>query len=162
MLANVCTDFELALSYPFIRNKQSFGDLWSPSYSAKSCGGASISVIYMYIYQPPAPHLIEGQKKEGCAFRAYILARNGEVLRANPIKHARQPLHQALREACKTIQDMPARYLSHPDGSNILAVTRHGRAAGPKHLLLDEAYMSSFGHLRLPQHLYTARLTKTP
>jgi hypothetical protein len=51
---------------------------------------------------------------------------------------------------------MPARYLTHPDGSNILAVTRHGRVAGPKHLLLDEAYLSSFGHLRLPQHLYTA------
>jgi hypothetical protein len=37
-----------------------------------------------------------------------------------------------------------------------LAVTRHGRVAGPQHLLLDEAYLSSFGHLRLPQHLYTA------
>ena len=86
MLANGCTDFELALSYPFIRNKLSFGDLWSPSCSAKSCGGAPISVIYMYIYQPPAPHSIEGQRKEGCAFRAYILALNGEVLRANPIK----------------------------------------------------------------------------
>jgi len=67
-----------------------------------------------------------------------------------------QLLHQALRDACKTIQEMPARYLTHPDGSNILAVTRHGRVAAPKHLLLDEAYLSSFGHMRLPQHLYTA------
>jgi hypothetical protein len=67
-----------------------------------------------------------------------------------------QQLHQALRDACKTIQEMPARYLTHPDGSNILAVTRHGRVARPQHLLLDEAYLSSFGHLRLPQHLYTA------
>ena len=37
-----------------------------------------------------------------------------------------------------------------------MTVTRHGRVAAPKHLLLDEAYLSSFGHLRLPQHLYTA------
>ncbi len=37
-----------------------------------------------------------------------------------------------------------------------MAVTRHGRVAGPKHLLLGEAYLSSLGHLRLPQHLYTA------
>jgi hypothetical protein len=59
--------------------------LWSPSCSAKSCGGAPISVIYIYIYQPPAPHSIERQRKEGCAFRAYILALNGEVLRANLI-----------------------------------------------------------------------------
>lgn len=28
--------------------------------------------------------------------------------------------------------------------------------AGPQHLLLEEAYLSSFGHMRLPQHLYTA------
>jgi hypothetical protein len=40
----------------------------------------------MYIYQPPAPHSIERQRKEGCAFRAYILALHGEVLRANLIK----------------------------------------------------------------------------
>jgi hypothetical protein len=89
MLANGCTEFEWALSYPFIRNKLSFGDLWSPSCSAKSCGGAPISVIYMYVYQPPAPHSIERQRKEGCAFRAYILALNGEVLRAHPIKLSR-------------------------------------------------------------------------
>jgi hypothetical protein len=40
----------------------------------------------MYIYQPPAQHSIERQRKEGCALRAYILALNGEVLRANLIK----------------------------------------------------------------------------
>ena len=33
---------------------------------------------------------------------------------------------------------------------------RRGRVAGPQRLLLDEAYLSGFGHLRLPQHLYTA------
>jgi hypothetical protein len=26
----------------------------------------------------------------------------------------------------------------------------------PKHLQLEEAYLSSFGHLHLPQHLHTA------
>jgi putative transposase len=85
IFASVCTDFELELNHPITRNKLSFGDLWSPSCSAKSCGGAPISVIYMYINQPPAPHSIERQRKEGCAFRAYILALNGEVLRANLI-----------------------------------------------------------------------------
>ena len=67
-----------------------------------------------------------------------------------------QLLHQALRDACKTIEMMPVKYLTHPDGSNILTVKRHGRVASQPQLLLDEAYLSSFGCLRLPQHLYSA------
>ena len=67
-----------------------------------------------------------------------------------------QLLHQALRDACKTIETMPVRYLTHPDGSNILTVMRQGRLSRRSQLLLDEAYLSSFGYLRLPLHLYTA------
>ena len=86
MFANACTDFELELNHPITRNKLSLGALWSPSYFAKSYGGAPISMIYKYIKQTSEPHSIKGQKKEGCAFRAYIPALNGEVLRAHPIK----------------------------------------------------------------------------
>lgn len=67
-----------------------------------------------------------------------------------------QFLHQALRDACRTIETMPAKYLTHPDGSNILSVTRLGRVPSQSRLLLDEAYLSTFGYLRLPLHLYTA------
>ena len=67
-----------------------------------------------------------------------------------------QLLHQALRDACKTIEEMPARYLTHPDGSSILNVSRQSRVPKLSQLLLDEAYLSSFGSLRLPQQLYTA------
>jgi len=49
MFANACTAFELALDYPITRKKLSLGALWSPSYFAKSRGGAPISVIYKYI-----------------------------------------------------------------------------------------------------------------
>lgn len=65
-------------------------------------------------------------------------------------------LHAALRDACKTIQEMPARYLTYPDGRSILAVTRNSRISIGTEIILDEAYLSSFGFLRLPQHLFTA------
>ena len=49
MFANACTDFELELDYPIIRNKLRVESLWSSSFSAGSRGGAPISVIYKYI-----------------------------------------------------------------------------------------------------------------
>jgi REP element-mobilizing transposase RayT len=49
MFANFCTDFELELDYPIIRNKLRVESLWSPSYFAESCGSTPISVIYKYI-----------------------------------------------------------------------------------------------------------------
>jgi len=67
-----------------------------------------------------------------------------------------ETLHAALRDACKTIQEMPARYLTYPNGKNILAVTRNSRVPVGSEILLDEVYLSSFGFLRLPQHLFTA------
>ena len=42
-------------NYPSIRNKLWGGALWSPSYFAGSCGGASIAVIRQYIEQQQTP-----------------------------------------------------------------------------------------------------------
>ena len=42
--------------YPSIRKKLWGGALWSPSYFAGSCGGASIAVIRQYIEQQQSPH----------------------------------------------------------------------------------------------------------
>ena len=42
--------------YPNIRKKLWGGALWSPSYFAGSCGGASIAVIRQYIEQQQTPH----------------------------------------------------------------------------------------------------------
>jgi putative transposase len=42
--------------YPSIRKKLWGGALWSPSYFAGSCGGASIAVIRQYIEQQQTPH----------------------------------------------------------------------------------------------------------
>jgi len=43
-------------NYPSIRKKLWGGALWSPSYFAGSCGGASIAVIRQYIEQQQTPH----------------------------------------------------------------------------------------------------------
>lgn len=43
-------------NYPSIRKKLWGGALWSPSYFAGSCGGASIEVIRQYIEQQQTPH----------------------------------------------------------------------------------------------------------
>ncbi len=43
-------------SYPSIRKKLWGGALWSPSYFAGSCGGASIETIQQYIEQQQTPH----------------------------------------------------------------------------------------------------------
>ena len=42
-------------NYPGIREKLWGGALWSPSYFAGSCGGASISIIRQYIEQQNTP-----------------------------------------------------------------------------------------------------------
>jgi putative transposase len=42
--------------YPGIRAKLWGGALWSPSYLAVSCGGASIAMIRQYIEQQQTPH----------------------------------------------------------------------------------------------------------
>lgn len=65
-------------------------------------------------------------------------------------------LHHALRDACKTIQEMPAHFMTYPNGGPILPVRRQGRLPQPGTVILDAAYLSSFGELRVPQHLWRA------
>lgn len=43
-------------NYPGIRQRLWGGALWSPSYFAGSCGGASIAVVRQYIEQQQTPH----------------------------------------------------------------------------------------------------------
>lgn len=65
-------------------------------------------------------------------------------------------LHAAIKDAADTITKMPATYMTYPDGSVILPVERHGRLARPESLTLDEAYLSSFGEVHIPRHLWNA------
>jgi SAM-dependent methyltransferase len=65
-------------------------------------------------------------------------------------------LHRALEESCRTIVEMPARYMTYPnDGGPIMPGVRR-RARYPSAVVLDEAYLSSFGELVVPRHLWRA------
>ncbi len=65
-------------------------------------------------------------------------------------------LHLAIKDAADTITKMPATYMTYPDGSVILPVKRQARLVRPDNITLDEAYLSSFGELHIPRHLWNA------
>jgi hypothetical protein len=65
-------------------------------------------------------------------------------------------LHSALREACNTIKEMPIRFMCYPGGGSVLTVNRSGRVPHSSAIRLDEHYLSSFGELVVPRHLWRA------
>ena len=65
-------------------------------------------------------------------------------------------LHSALRDAAKTIAEMPARYLKYPKGGAVFPVEQWRGARAASTVTLDEAYLSSFGTLSMPLHLWKA------
>jgi SAM-dependent methyltransferase len=68
----------------------------------------------------------------------------------------RDALHQSLKDAAKTIEGMPARYMTYPNGGPIIHVDRTSRPRRPPRIVLDEAYLSSFGQMLVPRHLWNA------
>lgn len=69
---------------------------------------------------------------------------------------AARVLHRALREAADHIIRMPATYLTFPGGGRILETTRAGAARPSGSLVVDGAFLSAFGSMRVPRHLWTA------
>lgn len=67
----------------------------------------------------------------------------------------KKAVHLALRAACDTIAQMPATYMTYADDRPILPVVRR-RTRLPNTLLLNEAYLSSFGTMSVPTHLWRA------
>ena len=65
-------------------------------------------------------------------------------------------LHKALRDACETITRMPATYMTFPNGGPVLPVQRNSRPAKPSSIKLDEVYLSAFGEMHVPIHLWKA------
>ncbi len=65
-------------------------------------------------------------------------------------------LHSALRNACATITKMPAHYITYPGGGPVLSVKPVGRVSRPGIIHLNEAYLSGFGDLLVPLHLWRA------
>ena len=66
-------------------------------------------------------------------------------------------LHHALRDAARTIRTMPARYMTFPDGTPILPVRSVARQPRePATLVIDEAYLRSFGEMLVPWRVWQA------
>lgn len=66
-------------------------------------------------------------------------------------------LHQALKDAAKTICRMPAHHMTDPKGTGPIlrtCATRAGRYPGD--VRLDERYLASFGTMQVPTHLWVA------
>ena len=63
-------------------------------------------------------------------------------------------LHAALRDACRTIERMPARYLTYPGGGPVFGAKSTAAGRAPDAVTLDEPYLASFGDLRMPLHLW--------
>ena len=65
-------------------------------------------------------------------------------------------LHQALKDAASTITRMPVHYMTYPNGGPILAVDKAARTVRPIGLVLNAAYLASFGTMRMPGYLWLA------
>jgi SAM-dependent methyltransferase len=65
-------------------------------------------------------------------------------------------IHSALRDACDTITRMPAHHMTYPGGGPVFPVRRIGRVARLETIHLNEAYLSVFGDLHVPKHLWRA------
>jgi hypothetical protein len=65
-------------------------------------------------------------------------------------------LHSALRDACYTIRKMPANFITYPGGGVVFPIKRGDRILKPAALHLDLSYLSSFGELLIPRHLWRA------
>lgn len=65
-------------------------------------------------------------------------------------------LHQTLKDAARTIKGMPAKHITYPAGGRIFKFTKGKKSLRPSRLHLNEAYLLSFGEMRVPRHLWTA------
>lgn len=65
-------------------------------------------------------------------------------------------LHSALRDAAATIERMPASHMTYPGGDPVFPVRRVRGMVQPTSRGLDQAYLSSFGELLVPRHLWRA------
>ncbi len=87
------------------------------------------------------------------------LVPNGLADRGAVFRDSHQGLQQALKEAVKTITEMPAHtYLTYPNGSQILKAIRTSPLSKLTELLIDTTYLASFGQLLIPKIIWLALL----
>lgn len=69
---------------------------------------------------------------------------------------AARAVRQALREAADLIARMPATYTTYADGRPVLPTRRRTPPAGSGEVVLDAAFLASFGEMRVPDELWRA------
>jgi SAM-dependent methyltransferase len=67
-------------------------------------------------------------------------------------------LHQAIKDAARTIVQMPVRYMTYPNGTHPILPVRGPVTVSraPVGFRLDGSYLASFGTMRVPAHLWAA------
>ena len=66
-------------------------------------------------------------------------------------------LHGAIRDACDNMLKMPIRFMTYPGSPTPVLAARRGRAGSPPDgFLIDRAYLSRFGEVSVPAHLWNA------
>lgn len=113
---------------------------------------------------PQNPNNTTGFEKLGFAKAA--LAQLSDIspldLRAGGVvsMDRQRAMHDSLRDACETIQRMPATHLTYDDTrsghDNRIFPVKRGVSQMPNDLRLDGDYLWSFGKLSVPMHLWRA------
>lgn len=65
-------------------------------------------------------------------------------------------MHAALADASRTIAQMPAHYMTLPDGRPVMEAVPGRAGRPPSSLVIDEAYLRRFGELLVPVNLWRA------
>lgn len=79
--------------------------------------------------------------------------RIGSLFTGDTARH----LHRSLSEISQVIRDMPAKYLRWPSSDEpIFAISRRRQLSTPLQLVIDEAFLWSFGDFRVPLEIWQA------
>lgn len=128
-----------------------------------------VALVWLRLYLPLAaadlpqmPGNVRGVEGLGFAGEGFRFILGGGVPRLDLRLGTRftgpaaQAVHAALREAAGTIAKMPAHYMTYPNGGPILPV-RTSRPLRPgESLVVDAAYLLSFGEMSVPRNLWSA------
>ena len=113
---------------------------------------------------PQSPINIKGTERLGFAKNSFASLSDSSLLNfrvgmrfsSDTAKH----LHLALREICRTLMKMPMHYITYPASSDQVFVAdsrlkEQVRTVGTENVL-DEAYLFSFGEVRIPTEIWQA------
>ena len=95
-----------------------------------------------------------GFVKEG--FRALVGISHLDFKIGSQFTQNGDAVHAALKDACRTICLMPAAHITYPNGAPVLQTNPIVRSPRPSTIRFDEVYLSSFGHMLIPEHLWRA------